>query len=437
MWRVASGTYPYPECEKGVRLSGHRDGSGYPDHRRDVLRNDVVSARQARLHYEFNQRRTLETTVIMRKLFIISALFIGLMAASKVPAQEDRATTIGHEPIIDIPVVRCPFPEVLRFPGGTVASPVLTEFPPAVRPVIGGSIWNQTVADKAFGHTFRYPVTTPNECCVITSGELIINLKALQTALPGVNGASGNDGVNVYSGTALVVGHVPWTSGVTAGTVKTVTFPIAATFLTGGLLSFYVQDDTAVTSATLIITRCCLTKRCVDTSLDISTGSNNGTAIAIGANDPRWTVQAPSSGVTQAVAINPGATSWVLPPAGTRWISSSPTASAPGPYVYRFSFDLGKEFPNRECRLSLQYAVDNDMTMQLDNNASFATTTTLPNAFSHFNALHTANTPVGPVGPHVLTVKVTNTSGPTGLLISGRIECRCKRPAPGDVTNTQ
>lgn len=359
------------------------------------------------------------------------------MAASNVFAQQERLPAIEQE-ATSIDSQRCPFPDVLRIPGGTPPAPVLSEFPSIVRPLVGGSVWNQTAADKAFGHTFRYPVAAPNECCVITGGKLIINIKALQDGFPKGVGAA-NDGVNVYTGNAVVGQNSPWwLTGVTSGTTKTVTFPIPAGALTSGLLSFYVQDDTAVLSAELVIERCCLRKPCSETSLDISTGSDNGVAIAIGASDSHWTVQPPAGGVAQAVAINPGATSWVGPPPPTRWISSSPTATALGQYVYRFNFDLGREWPNRDCRLSLRYAVDNDMTMQIDNNAPFATTAALPNAFSHFNALNPAATTVVPsVGPHALTVKVTNTSGPTGLLIAGRIVCTCKRGPAAAAIATQ
>jgi hypothetical protein len=348
-----------------------------------------------------------------------------LLAAGSIHGQ-------ARQPIAE---ARCPFPTTITVGGGTVAAPVIAEFPASTQTPIVGSVWNQATANKAFGHTFQFPAM-PKECCVWTKGTLTVRVKALQKGSQGGSDA-GNDSINVYSGGNLVASQALWPGNTLLGTTKPVTFQLGANALATGLLSIYVQDDTAVVVGELVVEGCCLTKRCVDKTLDVSTGSNNGTAIPIGATDSEWTVLPPGGPAVQAVAINP-VSSWVPAPPGTRWISSSPTASALGQYVYKFAFNLGTEFPDRKCRLSLQYAVDNNMTMQLDSSPPFASTATLPNPASHFNALHAASTQINPsIGPHVLTVNVTNTSGPTGLLISGKIVCTCKgNPAP-DASNTQ
>jgi hypothetical protein len=359
----------------------------------------------------------------MKRILFATAIFI-LSVAGSLIAQDTR-----------IPLeTRCPFPTTLTIAGGTVAAPVIAEFPANTQAAIVGSAWNQAAANKAFGHTFRFPVR-PRECCVITKGTLVVNVRALQDATSG-GADAGNDGANLYSGGALVTGQTIWTPPVNAGQTKSLTFNLTAGALATGLLSIYVQDDTAVVSAQLVVEYCCLTGPCVETTLDLRTGSSNGSAIPIGTTDSHWTVQPPGGPVAPAVAINRGATSWIVPPPGTQWISSSPTATALGQYVYKFNFNLGAEGPGRSCRIALEYAVDNDMTMQLDNAPPFASTAALTNPFTHFNALHGASTPIVPAsGPHVLTVNVANTSGPTGLLVTGKIICTCKGgPAGADPT---
>jgi hypothetical protein len=359
----------------------------------------------------------------MKRIVLSIAVFI-VLATTCMFGQEGRPFTIAPQ---------CPFPTTLSIPGGTVAAPVLSEFPATVRPVIAGSVWNQTAINKAFGHTFRFP-SMPRECCLMSKGTLTVTVKALQDASPNSSNA-GNDSVNVYSGGGARAQQSPWagTGTIPAGTVKTLTFPLTANDLGTGFLSIYVQDDTAVVKADLVVEGCCLSRQCVDTTTDISTGSNNGTAIAIGATDTHWTVQPPGGSAASAVAIQRGSIAWVQPLAGTQWINSAANPAATGLYVYKFNFDLGKEWPDRTCRLSLQYAVDNDLTMQLDGGPAFASTAALTVASSHFTALHAAATPVPATGPHVLTVNVTNASGPTGLLISGKVVCSCKGAPPPTV----
>jgi len=353
-----------------------------------------------------------------RQIFIAGMLLV--LIAGSLSAQDLRP----FEPAPPRPMpeseVRCPFPTTLRIPGGSIATPVATEFPASIRTIVAGSVWNQTAPNKAFGHTFRFPVM-PRECCLWTSAVLTVNVKALQNAVKGNSDAS-NDSVNVYSGGVALGQQIPWAAGAGANATKTVTFQIAASALTTGMVSIYVQDDTAVVSAELTLSGCCLTKRCTDTVIDVSTGSANGTAIPTGTMDARWTVKAPgSSPVAQAVAINRSSTSWVAPPLTAQWINST-QPSMVGLYVYKFSFDLGKEFPERDCKLTVQYTADNDVKLQMDGNPAFATSSP-PNSF---NIFHTGSTSVSPaVGTHVLTANVSNLSGPTGLLLTGKVVCTC------------
>lgn len=78
-------------------------------------------------------------------------------------------------------------------------------------------------------------------------------------ALVGGSGASAyNDGINVYVGGVQVASARPWPTPPNTGATSTITIPIPTNNLAGGLLSLYVQDDTAVVSAELDIDGCCI-----------------------------------------------------------------------------------------------------------------------------------------------------------------------------------
>ncbi len=173
-------------------------------------------------------------------------------------------------------------------------------------------------------------------------------------------------------------------------------------------------------------------KKCFATTIDISTGSNNGNAIPIGANDSHWNVVPPSGGSIPAIAIVQQATSWIPAPAGTQWVSSSATATATGTYAYTLNFNLGNDWPNRHCTLALQWAADNDLVLNLGSNQIASSISS--NSFNSFNTLHSVPAFAIPsTGLQTITANVTNSGGPTGLLISGKVVCSCKRgPVPTD-----
>jgi hypothetical protein len=186
----------------------------------------------------------------MKSSLITKALLIVCLAASAAWAQEIRPSTAQ---------VPCPYPITVHLSAGPIgpATPILSEFPANLRPLIGGSVWNQTAHDKQFGHTFRFNPLT-KECCAMTSGTLTLHLRAL---VGGPGSTSANDGVNVYTVGPPIAGQTPWTSTVTTGATRPLTFNLTANNLTSGFVSFYVQDDTAVVSAELDLIGCCVTRR--------------------------------------------------------------------------------------------------------------------------------------------------------------------------------
>ncbi|HEV7238145.1 MAG TPA: hypothetical protein VGQ36_02815 [Thermoanaerobaculia bacterium] len=189
----------------------------------------------------------------------IAVLFLIVFAASALLAQEGRPAAQELQAVPPHPgIVACPFPYSQTFTNGPTPTPIKAEFPAALQAAIVGSVWNQTVADKHFGHTFSFP--SQRECCLMTSGKLEVTIKALQSAPPN-DSASGNDAVHAIANGAVFQSQQPWlTSGVTAGAVKTVWFTLTAAQLANGKISFYVQDDSAVLSARLTVSGCCIRK---------------------------------------------------------------------------------------------------------------------------------------------------------------------------------
>jgi len=117
-------------------------------------------------------------------------------------------------------------------------------------------VWNQMASNQAFGHTFLFPAP-PTQCCLMTSGKLVVTLKSLLGGNPSQSN-SGNDGIAIYSGPAAVVNQLIWSNGSNPGDTTTLTFTIPAAVLATGHFSLYVQDDTAVVSAHLSMVACCL-----------------------------------------------------------------------------------------------------------------------------------------------------------------------------------
>ena len=92
----------------------------------------------------------------------------------------------------------------------------------------------------------------------MTSGTLRVNVKALQGG-PRGSATSANDSISIISGGVVVSQQSPWyTTGVATGATATLTFTIPANILAKGEFSLYAEDDTAVVSAHLTLSGCCL-----------------------------------------------------------------------------------------------------------------------------------------------------------------------------------
>ncbi len=124
-----------------------------------------------------------------------------------------------------------------------------------------------TVANKGYAHTFEWKPNAP--CCQVTKATLVVKMKSIEGGTSATSSDAGNDIIAVLGsgGVAIAPYHEPVYGPkfpFPAGTLVTKTWDIQGAALsklnTAHTLSFYVQDDTTVLSATLQLTGCCLGK---------------------------------------------------------------------------------------------------------------------------------------------------------------------------------
>jgi hypothetical protein len=154
--------------------------------------------------------------------------------------------------------IPCPRPVAITMtaPPGA-ASPYLPDFNPTYPPNVG---FNSTLTNRRFGHTFT--VKSPGKCCQCTGGRLTVAFKALQAGTGLTSPDAGNDGACVMTsgGTCVPGGGAIWgPTGIMAkGATKTIVYDVPCKVISTGRISFYAQDDTAVTSMKLEIRGCCV-----------------------------------------------------------------------------------------------------------------------------------------------------------------------------------
>jgi hypothetical protein len=163
------------------------------------------------------------------------------------------------------PAHQCPIPRhIHQAIQGTVqnpvpATPVLSDFPNTN--CSGGYELNfgGHTMDRCFRHTFSFP--PPSElCCQCIEGKGN-TLTITYQAIPPVNAGTLNDTFAIYNGTAISGTSQPLYSGTVPTGPVTKTIPLKCGWLAANnRLSFLVQDDTAVLSATVDIDTCCVKK---------------------------------------------------------------------------------------------------------------------------------------------------------------------------------
>jgi hypothetical protein len=196
-----------------------------------------------------------------RRSAMVAMAAAALFGATAASAQTEAAPGAEARMAAPGPVQgsACPHPVNMTITRNSGAGTIMAgDYPPAYLAALAGSVFNQTAVNKQFGHTFQFR-PGKGACCQYQTGKLVVTYKALRD-----NPA--NDGTRVFSNGGAnsvlftgsdAAGHI-WSSSPTAGQTVTRTFVIPAGMVASGHVSLWAQDDTAVTSATLTITGCCV-----------------------------------------------------------------------------------------------------------------------------------------------------------------------------------
>ncbi|MEK6336012.1 MAG: hypothetical protein AABM67_13870 [Acidobacteriota bacterium] len=183
-----------------------------------------------------------------------------LLATSAKP-QERKAP-----PNNELPIVKgdCPHPIALTLTAANPTNFVAADFAPAQVNAQHMTGLGDTSINKNFLYTFQWK--REQRCCQITKAILTVKMRSNQSGQSGNSDAS-NDGIAMmHLGNVVAPYNEAIYSNVTKpfvlGTPASKTWTLNAAALnninTSGNLSFAVQDDTRVESATLQLWGCCL-----------------------------------------------------------------------------------------------------------------------------------------------------------------------------------
>jgi hypothetical protein len=209
---------------------------------------------------------------VLRNVFALALAAASLITAGPLLAQGEKRTVAGGGGIPDI--VRpatCPQTSSVTLDANTPY--VLTTDIGSIHDYTTQLNWGLNLhpphptGNKAYLHTFVW--NRGHRCCQVVSGVMKIQMTALQVGSnPTSSQDAGNDNVSIIHGglpvppynQRIYTGLSHFSAGQTV--TKPWTLNAAALHLlnTNGYLTLYVEDDTSVTSATLQLTVCCLTK---------------------------------------------------------------------------------------------------------------------------------------------------------------------------------
>jgi len=156
---------------------------------------------------------------------------------------------------------------------------------------------------------------------------------------------------------------------------------------------------------------CC---RCLDgksTSVDVSTGTAAWN-VAFGSATPQPVV--PASNV-----------SWTPVPPG-KWVGPSGNAAV-GDYTYTMPFQVPKCVIPMQVTISGKFAADNSGKLYIDGNFVKASQGTPNYGFLPGSVTPFTWTGVLTPGAHAINMVVTNSSGPTGVVVAATITVTCPR----------
>lgn len=195
--------------------------------------------------------------------YVFPTLFAAtiLLTPRSMLAQELGPPSGVPPPQVGLPVQNtCPRPITLTLKA-TPPNVFTGDFTPAQlsAPRVG---LNDPVISRHFLYTFQWK--SEHKCCQITRAVLTVKMKANSEGTPGGSNAS-NDAINLMNNGQAIPpsGPVYSSQSFPAGTPATKTWNLTGAALSNinanQRVSFNVQDDTSVLSATLQLWGCCLT----------------------------------------------------------------------------------------------------------------------------------------------------------------------------------
>lgn len=202
----------------------------------------------------------------------LSAAFLAASLVGAVPAgaQERRAPARFEQerrtPVEIAAPARGGCPRAVNLTLAATAPNVVNSDFPAVNITGPRAFLNGTQPNQIFLHTFQW--ARDGRCCEVTNAVLTVELKALQDGTTKDSADAGNDRIGLmHAGSAVqpfyepVYSSWPFKAGQTATKIWNLTGAALTYLNTYGTVSFYVQDDTSVVSATLQVSGCCLSEQ--------------------------------------------------------------------------------------------------------------------------------------------------------------------------------
>ena len=127
--------------------------------------------------------------------------------------------------------------------------------------------YNGTHINQNFGDTIHFK--KPNSrCCQFNAGSLTVTYRALQGGCIHSSTSANDAGGLIYHGAGVPgsSGFIPWywhsiagcKQGVSTGDTVTVVYAVPASIVATGRVSFSEEDDSAIVSATLRVSGCCV-----------------------------------------------------------------------------------------------------------------------------------------------------------------------------------
>jgi len=121
------------------------------------------------------------------------------------------------------------------------------------------SVGNISHANCPVKMTFRWE--PPTKCCQVLKGKLILKVKALQKGYSHHDGKAGNDTIKIVKNGSTLYNHYIYDSSdfpFNKGYQKTISINITTQMTQGNRVSAYIEDDTGVKKAKLILRACCV-----------------------------------------------------------------------------------------------------------------------------------------------------------------------------------